>query len=124
MKIAVSAVGDTPEHDVDARFGRCACFLFYDEESKAYEAVANDADTQAGGAGVAAAQLVKAEGAGVVLTGNAGPNAFSALKAAQIKVVVGVNGRVSEAVKKYLAGEYEEAESANVDPHFGMKGGS
>ncbi len=120
MKIAITAVGDTPDDEVDPRLGRCAYFLIYDVESKQYQAVSNEAATQSGGAGVAAAQLVQGNGAEVVLTGNAGPNAFSTLQAAGVKVVVGVSGKVHEAVEKYLAGGYKSVDEASVKPHFGM----
>ncbi len=120
MKIAITAVGGTPDDEVDPRLGRCAYFLIYDVESKQYQAVSNEAANQSGGAGVAAAQLVQGNGAEVVLTGNAGPNAFSTLQAAGVKVVVGVSGKVQEAVEKYLAGEYKSVDEASVKPHFGM----
>ena len=120
MKIAVTATGDVMDAEVDPRFGRCAFFAIYESESRQLEAVANKAAEQSGGAGVAAAQLVQGKGAQVVLTGNVGPNAFQALNAAGIGVVVGVSGKVSEVVKRYLDGEYELTKGASVERKHGM----
>ena len=54
----------------------------------------------------------------VVLTGNCGPKAFKTLKAAGVKVVVGVSGKIEEAIQAYLRGELEDAKDANVEGHW------
>jgi predicted Fe-Mo cluster-binding NifX family protein len=48
----------------------------------------------------------------VVLTGNCGPKAYQTLNAADIKVVVGVSGRIEDAIQAYLRGEFEHAKDA------------
>jgi predicted Fe-Mo cluster-binding NifX family protein len=54
----------------------------------------------------------------VVLTGNCGPKAFKTLQAAGIKVVVGVSGKIEDAIQAYLRGEFEHATQANVEGHW------
>ena len=120
MKIAISATGTDLQAQVDGRFGRCQHFIIYDTEAKTFEAVTNQAQFASGGAGIQAGQTVQTSGATVVLTGNVGPNAIKTLAAGNIKVCVGVSGTVSEAIKKYEAGEYKPTEGASVETHFGM----
>jgi predicted Fe-Mo cluster-binding NifX family protein len=54
----------------------------------------------------------------VLLTGNCGPKAFKTLAAAGIKVVVGVSGKIEDAIQAYLRRELEHAEQANVEGHW------
>jgi predicted Fe-Mo cluster-binding NifX family protein len=121
MKIAVSASSPDLDASVDPRFGRCAYFLIVDPETMTFEAVENPYVGASGGAGIQAAQLVAGKGAQAVLTGSCGPNAFQTLKAAGVKVVVGVTGTAREVVRSYASGaEFKEASGPDVPPHFGM----
>jgi predicted Fe-Mo cluster-binding NifX family protein len=122
MKIAVSASGTDQSAQVDPRFGRCQYFLIIDTESGKSEAVANAARSAGGGAGIQAAQTVADHDAQTVLTGNVGPNAHRALQAANISVITGVSGTVSDALKAFQAGTYKATEGPTVEPHFGMSG--
>jgi len=85
-----------------------------------YEAVPNPAMYATSGAGIQAVQLIASKGVEVVITGNVGPNAFQALSAMGIKVVVGAYGTVREVVEKYKRGELKEVSAPTVRPHFGM----
>ncbi len=123
MKIAVSAVGDNLDAELDPRFGRCQYFIFVDTESMEFEAVPNESANAMGGAGIEAAQNVANMKAEVVLTGNMGPNAFQTLSAAGIKIITGVSGTVKDAIEKFKAGELKEIAAPNVEGHFGMGGG-
>ncbi|MBN2551350.1 MAG: NifB/NifX family molybdenum-iron cluster-binding protein [Spirochaetales bacterium] len=122
MKIAVSASGTDQSAQVDPRFGRCQYFLIIDSESNETEAVPNAAQTAGGGAGVQAAQTVADHGAQTVLTGNVGPNAHRALEAANISVITGVSGAVSDALKAFREGKYKAVDGPTVQSHFGMSG--
>lgn len=124
MKICITSKGQDLESVVDARFGRCAYFVFVDTETMDFEAIENQNTKAMGGAGVQSGKTVSDNGAGYLLTGNVGPNAFNTLNAADIKVVTGVSGKLKDVVEKFKAGEYKEIDSANVEPHFGMKGES
>lgn len=124
MRVAVSASSPGLENPIDPRFGRCPYFLIVDTETMEFEAVENPYVGAAGGAGIQSAQLVAAKKVAAVLTGSCGPNAFQTLHAAGVKVVVGVSGTVSDAVRDYASGALREAESPDVPSHFGMRGGA
>jgi len=124
MKIAVTASGPDLDSQIDPRFGRCRYFLFVETEDLTCEAVENPNTSAGGGAGVQSAQLVADKGAGAVLTGNCGPNAYRTLEAAGIKVIIGISGIVRDAVEKFKAGEFSAARQPNVERHFGIPGGS
>jgi predicted Fe-Mo cluster-binding NifX family protein len=89
-----------------------------------FEAVPNGAAGAVGGAGIQAAQLIASKGANVAITGNVGPNAFQALRAAGVKIVIGVYGTVGQAVEKYKSGELKEVREPTVSGHFGKGKGT
>jgi predicted Fe-Mo cluster-binding NifX family protein len=120
MKICVSAFSGSLDSEVDSRFGRCAYFVIVDSETMEFNAISNDSTNAAHGAGIQAAQTVANMGVEVVITGNVGPNAFSVLSAAGIKIVTGVSGSVREAVEKYKKGQLKDVGNPTVGGHFGM----
>ena len=120
MKIAVSAIGQDLDAQVDPRFGRCQYFLIIDLDSMEFESLANDSAAASGGAGIAAAQMIIGKGIEAVLTGNCGPNAFGVLDSAGIKVFTGVSGTVREAIENYRAGKLQASSQATASAHSGM----
>ncbi|MBD3184247.1 dinitrogenase iron-molybdenum cofactor biosynthesis protein [Candidatus Poribacteria bacterium] len=121
MKIAVSAQDSNLDAKIDPRFGRAQCFLVVDPDTWDFEIVDNKQNLQApAGAGIQAAQIVSDSGADAVLTFNCGPKAFRTLEAAGVKVYVGVEGTVKEAVEAFKAGKIKPTDSANVDAHSGI----
>ena len=125
MRVAVSASSPNLASPVDPRFGRCPFYLIVDPATMEYEAVENPHVGASSGAGIQAAQLVAQKNVEALLTGSCGPNAFATLKAAGVKIIVGVSGTVSDAVKKYASGTaFQEAGGPDVPPHFGMGGGA
>jgi predicted Fe-Mo cluster-binding NifX family protein len=123
MKVAISSNGKDLEAGIDPRFGRCAYFLFVDTENMHVEAFDNKSIAMSGGAGIQAAEFVSSKGAKAVLTGNCGPNAVRALKAAGIKLFTGQAGSVRNAIDEFMKGNLERATEANVPDHYGMGGG-
>jgi predicted Fe-Mo cluster-binding NifX family protein len=119
MKIAISAVGQTLDAEVDPRFGRCRCFIFIDPETMQFEVAENSSAMAAGGAGISAAQMVADKGVQAVLTGNCGPNAYQVLSAADIPVITGVSGSVRDAAQQYKEGKFQQSPRPNVAAHFG-----
>jgi predicted Fe-Mo cluster-binding NifX family protein len=116
MKIAVTAKGDTQDSQVDPRFGRAAMFVLFDTETQETTAVDNDQGTSAPqGAGVQAAKAVSRLGADLVITGHCGPKAYRALQAADIEVVVGAEGTVTEVIDRFRTGELKPADAANAE---------
>jgi len=120
MKLAVSAAGPSLDSAIDPRFGRCQYLLIVDSESLDFEAVENPAVMAPGGAGIQAAELVGQMGAGAVITGNCGPNAYQVLSAAGIDVFVGASGSVREAIEAYRKGELRATSGPSTGPYSGM----
>ncbi len=110
MIIAVTSLGDDSGSPVDARFGRAAWFLLYDDQAQSWEAVENSQGQQAlQGAGIQAAQQMATRGVEVLITGTTGPKAQQALKAAGIRIYHGAKGSVEEALAAYRKGRLEQA---------------
>ncbi len=121
MRIAVPAQDGNLDAKIDMRFGRAKCFIVVDMDTWEFDVVDNKQNIQApAGAGIQAAQIVADQDADVLIAGNCGPKAFIALKAADIKVFVGLDGTVGEAVKSYKDGKLKLAEGANVEAHSGI----
>lgn len=119
MIIAITAQGKNEDAQVDPRFGRAMQFLLFDSETKTYSTLDNSqAVNTPQGAGSQAAGLVIHSGAKVLLTGHCGPNAFRALQAGGIEVVVNVDGPVKEAVRRYLEGGLKPTQGADVQGHW------
>ena len=120
MRIAISATGPTLDAEVDPRFGRCQCFIIVDPETMEFEVVENSSAMAAGGAGIAAGQMIASKGVAAVLTGNFGPNAYQVLSAAGIQLISGVSGKVRDAVQAYRSGQFQATSQATVDTHYSM----
>lgn len=101
MKIAVSSTGGSLSAQVSEKFGRAQYFLIVDSDTMKFDVVPNPYIGELSGVGPHTASLIAKHGAEVVLTIACGPNAKAALESAGIKVVTGVSGTVSEAIKKY-----------------------
>jgi predicted Fe-Mo cluster-binding NifX family protein len=86
MKVAISSTDNTLDASLDPRFGRCAYFIFVDSETGEFEAIANPAASQSGGAGIQAATTVVEKGAQVVISGSFGPKADRALVAGGVQM--------------------------------------
>jgi predicted Fe-Mo cluster-binding NifX family protein len=119
MKIAVSASGQGLEAQVDPRFGRAACFVLYDTESRKVQQVDNRQSlNSAQGAGIQAAETVARLGAACLLTGHCGPKAFRVLESASIRVYTGVKGTVGEAIAALKQGRLKASTVADVNGHW------
>lgn len=122
MKVVVSSQGENLDAAASPVFGRCPTFVFVDTETMEFEAQANPAINQAGGAGIQAAQFVVNQGAQVVLTGNLGPNAFDVFQAADVPSYLIREGTIRQAVEAYKMGKLQPMGGANVGAHAGMRG--
>lgn len=116
MKVLITARNKGADAEVDPRFGRAPYFAVYETEQDSLDFVDNKQNVEApSGAGIQAAANVAKTGAEVVITGNCGPKAFRTLTEANIKVVIGATGKISEAIEKFKKGEYQFASQANVE---------
>jgi predicted Fe-Mo cluster-binding NifX family protein len=119
MRIALTTQGNDLSAEIDSRFGRAPKFVVVDTETMRFDVAMNTQSLDlAQGAGIQSAQNVLVHKPDVVLTGNCGPKAFKVLKAAGVKVVVGVKGKIADAIQDYMNGKYVEAVEANVEGHW------
>jgi predicted Fe-Mo cluster-binding NifX family protein len=124
MKIVVTANGASLDAPASPVFGRCPSYVFVDPDTMDFEAVENPAMTAGGGAGIQAAQFVIEHGAGAVVTGNVGPNAFNVFRSAGVPVYVGQEGTVRQAVEAFKNGQLREVGGATGPAHAGMGRGA
>ena len=119
MKIAISAEGKDLTAGVDQRFGRAKGFLIYDTDSDGSVYVDNRQNLEsAQGAGIQTARTVIDAGADILITGNVGPKAFTALNAADVKICLYKNGNAGNAIDQFHRGELEMISAANVEGHW------
>ena len=121
MKIAVTAQNSGWTELLDSRFGRAACFVIVNGETKEWQAVENEQNRQATqGAGIQAARTIIDQGAEVLISGNVGPKAFRVLQAGAVRMFrtdPAVQKTVSDAVVAWERGELEEIQAATVEGH-------
>jgi predicted Fe-Mo cluster-binding NifX family protein len=106
MKIVVTATSANLDSTIDSRFGRAAYFIVVDVNTLEWQAYPNPAVDASGGAGTQAAQYIANQGAHVAISGDFGPNAYSALNAAGVAMyLLGTSQTVREAVTQFKAGQ-------------------
>ncbi len=120
MKVCIPAEGSGLDARLSARLGRAPWFVLADSETgDLVEAVPNHQNKQAAsGAGVQAGQRIADSGAEAVLCTHAGPKAFRVLQAAGVRVYLGAEGTVSDALQAFKEGRLAEADAANVEGHW------
>jgi predicted Fe-Mo cluster-binding NifX family protein len=108
-KIAICSTDSTPSSQVDERFGRCACFMIWDPQTREFTSLANNCTEAAHGAGTGAVQALLENKVGSILSQRVGPKAFAVLKQTDIKIFSGITGKtVEQALQSYLDGELPE----------------
>ncbi len=123
MKICLSSTVDNLDGQLDPRFGRCAYLLIVETDNMQFEAIPNIASNATGGAGIHAAQTIINKGAKVVITVNIGPNAFNALSAAGVEVIIGLPENIREILEKFRSGKLKKIPAATVSGHSGPQHG-
>jgi len=119
MKIAITSQGNELSSEVDLRFGRAKFLLVVDSETGDFQVHDNELNLNAvQGAGIQTGQNIANLGAGAVITGNVGPNAFRTLNAANVKIFLAEKQTVQKAIDSFKAGELKEVEQANVEGHW------
>jgi len=111
LKVAVSSQGEGIDSGVSPVFGRCPFFVIVEVsegEIKEVKSLANQAMSQAGGAGIMAAQNIGNEGADAIISGATGPRAFGVLQQLGIEVYQNVGGTVKENAEKLSKGELQK----------------
>ena len=124
MRIAVASSGDSPQAQMDPRFGRCPYVVVVETDTMDYQAIENPGPQMGSGAGISAAQLVADAGAQAVVAGNYGPKATQTLQAAGIRLFQGAGMMVAQAAQAAAAGQLPEVSGATVADKAGLGGGA
>jgi predicted Fe-Mo cluster-binding NifX family protein len=108
MKIILTASTPSIDSNVDPRFGRGAYLIVVDPDSMEWQAHPNPGVSASGGAGSLVAQFAAKQQVKSVISGDFGPNAYSALEAAGIDMYLfGESINVKEAIEYFKAGQLE-----------------
>ena len=111
MKIAFTAEGTHWDSRMDARFGRTAYILIYDDVTNELTVIDNHENTEAAhGAGPQTAQKLFKIAPDILITGNSpGGNAATVLKKTNVKIYIGAGEfSIEEAYRAYQKGELKE----------------
>ncbi len=125
MKIAVSSTGQGLGSQASPVFGRCPWFVIVETDGKkiiGHKDVQNTAATQAGGAGISAAQTVGNEGTNVVISGAVGPRAFAVFQQVGIEAYAAASATVEENVLRFMQGKLAKVSAPGL-MGAGMTGG-
>ena len=125
MKTVISISGDSIDSPFDSRFGRAAAFCLFDSATGEWSIHENPALQASGGAGILAAQFVADLGAGSVISGAFGPNAFDTLEAAGVAMYAGPADRAitaREVIDLLEAGAVTRVTAASAEGHHGGRG--
>ncbi|MBD3289593.1 dinitrogenase iron-molybdenum cofactor biosynthesis protein [candidate division KSB1 bacterium] len=122
MKIAITSMGADLDAQVDPRFGRAQYFIIIDPDTMEFEAIENQGNEAAHGAGIQSGQLMSSRGVQAVITGSVGPNAHQTLSAAGIEMYQSAGGTVAQTIDDYKSAKLKPI--SEIGPaHRGMGGG-
>ena len=120
--IAVCATEEQSiESPVSRVFGRARNFMFIDTDTLQTEIVPNPAINEGGGAGIKAAEFVVNRGAGSVIAGNFGPNAFQVLNAAGLQCYSVEETSIRSAIESIRNGDVAPLNTPSAKAHAGMQ---
>lgn len=88
MKIAITSTGNSPEAQLDIRFGRCSYFVVYDTVSGSTEFIPNPNKGNIEGAGSASVELIASRGVKKVISGEFGAKVKSTFDQLQIQLII------------------------------------
>ncbi|TSA27613.1 MAG: hypothetical protein D4R67_05725 [Bacteroidetes bacterium] len=88
MKVAITSTGNTLESLLDQRFGRCACFVIYDTESKAIQFIPNPNKDAEEGTGSASVEFVASRAVQKIVSGRFGVKIEPILDSLKIQMIV------------------------------------
>jgi len=120
MKVAVSAMGNDLNSQIDPRFGRCRYFVIVETEDMGFNAFENENAALSSSAGIQSASLVASQGVKAVLTGNCGPKAAQVLSSAGIEIFTGQEGAIQAAVERFKKGDLLSTSDGNVSEKYGL----
>ena len=122
MKIAITAGEPQFEAKLEPRFGRCAYFLIVDTETQDWKPIQNPAAEAMGGAGPQAAQFLADYDVEAIISGEFGPNAFTALETAGIRMYRSQVDDISTLFEKFLTDQLEPISGPTGPQRHGGRG--
>ena len=117
MKITVPMNEQNMGTGLCPSFGRAPFFLFYDTETKEAKWIKNSAAESAGGAGIAAAQILADSGVEALITPRCGENAQKVLSGAHIEVYRSTDGTARQNIDALAAGKLEKLSEFHAGFH-------
>ena len=123
MKIAIAATGPGLDSPATGVFGRAPYFVVVETDGnnvRVLENLANPAAHQARSAGIIAAQALASKGVDAVVSGNVGPNAYTVLTQAGIRVFMATPGTVKENAVAAAQGKLQPIMAPQYGPGPGM----
>lgn len=88
MKVAITSSGNSPEANLDSRFGRCAWFAIYDTEIQSIEFIPNIRKENIEGAGEAAVELMISKNVKKIISGEFGAKVKTRFDQIQIQLII------------------------------------
>ena len=122
MKVAITAGEPKFEAELEPRFGRCAYFLIVDTETQDWKPMQNPAAEAMGGAGPQAAQFLADQEVEAVISGEFGPNAYTALEAGGIRMFRAQVEPIDTLVEKLLTDQLEPVSGPTGPQRHGGRG--
>ena len=112
MLIAITALENTLQSEIDPRFGRAAFYMIVNTETDEIT-IHNNSDgiSAANGAGTGAAQTLAEYGVKALYTGNVGPKAAVVLEKAQIQYYENITGTVQGVIDQLKNGDIPQKTS-------------
>jgi predicted Fe-Mo cluster-binding NifX family protein len=107
-RLAIPTDGPGLDARVAPTFRHCSHLLFIESPSRSKTVTKVKSGLAGGGGCCMLARLIVEADARVLLTGRCGPNALGILAVAGVEVILGVEGRVEEAVDAYARGTHPE----------------
>jgi len=118
QRVAIAANGNDLNAQMALRFGPAPYFIIIDLSNNQFVAIPNTTLADSRGYGIAAAQLVAAQGAKATIAGAYGPQAYDALKALGITPFTANPGNVSTVLNQYRSVSLSETTSPTL-PGYG-----
>ena len=123
MLVAITALEDSLQSEIDPRFGRAAYYMIINTETDEVTAHNNsDGVGASNGAGTGAAQTLSEYGVEALYTGSVGPKAAEVLNQAKIPYYENITGTVQGVVDQLKAGgipqsnaRFEQTNSAPIE---------
>ncbi len=88
MKTAITSTGNSPDDIVDRHFGRCTCFVIYDDSTGGIEFLPNPNQAKMENSGPASVELLVEKGVTKVVSGEFGVKVKELFDIKKIQMII------------------------------------